>query len=106
MMTLPTPRADRAERWARYLHDLEAYAELRTGEIGLLVDSYGVLATIVSGAWWDYCDDISGSATVVEVGRTLNALITEGRLPRPARTCCGFTVTRSPPASSGPVPAS
>jgi hypothetical protein len=31
-------------------------------------------------------DDISGSATVVEVGRTLNALISEGRLPRPART--------------------
>ena len=31
-------------------------------------------------------DDISGSAAVVEIGRTLNTLITEGRLPRPKRT--------------------
>jgi aminopeptidase YwaD len=31
-------------------------------------------------------DDISGSATVVEIGRTLNTLIAEGRLPRPKRT--------------------
>ena len=31
-------------------------------------------------------DDISGSATLVEIGRTLNTLITEGRLPRPKRT--------------------
>ncbi len=31
-------------------------------------------------------DDISGSATVVEVGRVLNTLINEGRLPRPTRT--------------------
>jgi hypothetical protein len=31
-------------------------------------------------------DDISGSATLVEVGRVLNTLIAEGRLPRPKRT--------------------
>jgi hypothetical protein len=31
-------------------------------------------------------DNISGSAAVVEIGRTLNTLITEGRLPRPKRT--------------------
>jgi aminopeptidase YwaD len=31
-------------------------------------------------------DDISGSATLVEIGRTLNTLITDGRLPRPKRT--------------------
>jgi hypothetical protein len=31
-------------------------------------------------------DDISGSATVVEIGRVLNTLINEGRLPRPKRT--------------------
>jgi hypothetical protein len=31
-------------------------------------------------------DDISGSAAVVEVGRTLNTLINDGRLPRPKRT--------------------
>jgi hypothetical protein len=31
-------------------------------------------------------DDISGSATVVEVGRLLNTLISEGRLPKPKRT--------------------
>jgi len=31
-------------------------------------------------------DNISGSAAVVEIGRTLNTLIGEGRLPRPART--------------------
>ncbi|MEW5983801.1 MAG: M28 family peptidase [Acidobacteriota bacterium] len=31
-------------------------------------------------------DDISGSASLVEVGRTLNTLIAEGRLPRPTRT--------------------
>jgi aminopeptidase YwaD len=31
-------------------------------------------------------DDISGSAAVVEIGRTLNTLITDGRLPRPRRT--------------------
>ena len=31
-------------------------------------------------------DNISGSAVVVEIGRTLNTLITEGRLPRPKRT--------------------
>jgi hypothetical protein len=31
-------------------------------------------------------DDISGTASVLEIGRTLNALITEGRLPRPKRT--------------------
>jgi aminopeptidase YwaD len=31
-------------------------------------------------------DDISGSATVVEVGRLLNTLIAEGRLPKPKRT--------------------
>jgi hypothetical protein len=31
-------------------------------------------------------DNISGSAAVVEIGRTLNTLINEGRLPRPART--------------------
>ncbi|MFO7691803.1 MAG: M28 family peptidase [Vicinamibacterales bacterium] len=31
-------------------------------------------------------DNISGSAVVVEIGRTLNTLIDEGRLPRPRRT--------------------
>ena len=31
-------------------------------------------------------DNISGSAALVEIGRTLNTLITEGRLPRPRRT--------------------
>lgn len=31
-------------------------------------------------------DNISGSAAVVEIGRTLNTLISEGRLPRPRRT--------------------
>jgi hypothetical protein len=31
-------------------------------------------------------DDISGSAAVVEIARTLNTLISEGRLPRPKRT--------------------
>ena len=31
-------------------------------------------------------DNISGSAAVVEIGRTLNTLVTEGRLPRPKRT--------------------
>jgi len=31
-------------------------------------------------------DNISGSAVVVEIGRTLNTLINEGRLPRPRRT--------------------
>ena len=31
-------------------------------------------------------DNISGSAAVVEIARTLNTLISEGRLPRPART--------------------
>jgi len=31
-------------------------------------------------------DDISGSAALVEIGRTLNTLIAEGRLPRPKRT--------------------
>ncbi len=31
-------------------------------------------------------DNISGSAAVVEIGRTLHALISEGRLPRPRRT--------------------
>jgi aminopeptidase YwaD len=31
-------------------------------------------------------DDISGTATVVEIARTLNTLISDGRLPRPKRT--------------------
>ena len=31
-------------------------------------------------------DDISGCATVMEISRTLNTLINEGRLPRPKRT--------------------
>jgi hypothetical protein len=31
-------------------------------------------------------DNISGSAAVVEIGRTLNTLIREGRVPRPRRT--------------------
>lgn len=31
-------------------------------------------------------DDISGCAALVEIARTLNTLIAEGRLPRPART--------------------